>query len=96
MEKNIAQFGQEMRRNKAFRQKILSAWKNGGLQESLLSEGFTFSLEDLNASLPQVRSDIRAGEDISASCFFIPSSRRRKIRTIEFGKSSSCSCGCVP
>ncbi len=61
MLKNQREFSRQMRLDKVFRQKILAAWKNGDLGEALLAEGYGFSLDELDRSVPLVRTGIRAG-----------------------------------
>ncbi len=61
MLKDIREFSRQMRLDKAFRQKMLAAWKDGDLSEALLAEGYGFSLDELDRSVPLVRTNIRAG-----------------------------------
>ncbi len=67
MEKTNTGFNRRMKSDREFRQKILTAWKRGSLMEVLLGEGYTFSLEELDRGLPQVRTGIRAGGCSSCS-----------------------------
>jgi hypothetical protein len=61
MAKDFKEFSRQMRRDRAFRRKILAAWKDGDLDEVLLAEGYGFLPEEFERSIPQVSTDIRAG-----------------------------------
>jgi len=66
-------FRKRMKFDRNFRGKILSAWKSGGLLNTLLMEGYTFSLEEFEKGLPQVRTGIQAGSR-RPSCVAFPGS----------------------
>ncbi len=56
------EFEQRMRRDRAFRQRILAARKTGTLAETLAEEGCEFDLSLLDVHLPQVRTGLRGGQ----------------------------------
>ncbi len=57
------EFQQRLRRDRAFRQRILAAHKAGTLAETLATEGCTFDLSSLEVHLPHVQTGIRAGKN---------------------------------
>ena len=63
MSRNWEEFQQRMRRDRAFRQRILAARKAGTLPDTLAQEGWEFDLSLLDVHLPQVQTGIRAGTD---------------------------------
>lgn len=70
MAKTVQEFQQQLRYDRAFRQRILAARKTGSLPEILIQEGYEFDLSLLHEHLPQVRTNIRAGKDDSTeSCY---------------------------
>ncbi len=61
MSQDISSFYNRMKIDCSFRRKMLFACKTGNLMDTLLMEGYTFSPEELDKNLPQVRTGIRAG-----------------------------------
>jgi hypothetical protein len=61
-----------MRRDRAFRQRILAARKAGSLPETLAQEGYDLSL--LEVQQPQVRTGLHGGQ-----CYCLIVSERREI-----------------
>ena len=60
------EFQQRMRRDLAFRQRILAARKAGTLPVTLAQEGCEFDLSLVDVHLPQVQTGIRAGTDCTS------------------------------
>jgi hypothetical protein len=60
---DVREFEQRLRRDRAFRQRILASRKAGTLAETLAQEGCEFDLSLLDAHLPQVQTGIRAGTE---------------------------------
>ena len=63
MSRTWEEFQQRMRRDRAFRQRILAARRAGTLPEILAQEGCEFDLSLMDVRLPQVQTGIRAGTD---------------------------------
>ncbi len=61
MIKTVDEFQQRMRRDRAFRQRILAARRAGILAETLEQEGCELDLSLLDVHLPQVRTGLRGG-----------------------------------
>ena len=74
-------FQQRMRRDRAFRQRILAARRAGTLPEILAQEGCEFDLGLVEVQLPQVQTGIRAGADntdpSSCYCLMIGNDKKR-------------------
>ena len=62
MIKTVNEFQQRMRRDRDFRQRILSARRAGILAETLAQEGYELDLSLLDVHLPQVRTGLRGGQ----------------------------------
>ena len=66
----MQEFQHRLRRDRAFRQRILAARKAGTLDMTLAQEGYLFDVNSLVAQLPQVRTGIRAGaRSRTESCY---------------------------
>jgi hypothetical protein len=62
MTETVQEFQERMRHDRAFRQRILAAYKAGTLAETLEQEGCEFDLSLLEVHLPHVQTDIHAGQ----------------------------------
>jgi len=62
MNQTMLEFQERMRRDRAFRQRILAARKAGTLAETLAQEGCELDLSMLVIHLPQVRTNIHGGQ----------------------------------
>jgi hypothetical protein len=60
MDSTTQEFEKRMRRDRAFRERILAASKAGNLPETLEQEGYDLSL--LEVHLPQVRTGLHGGQ----------------------------------
>ena len=59
---NMHEFQQRMRTDREFRRRILAARKAGTLAETLAAEGWELDLSQMEVRLPQVRTDVHAGD----------------------------------
>ena len=62
MIRTMQEFQQRMRRDRAFRQRILAARKAGSLAETLAQEGYELDVSLLDTHLPHVRTGLRGGQ----------------------------------
>ena len=70
MASKIQEFEQRMRRDRAFRQRILAARKDGTLPETLAQDGY--DLSQLEVHQPQVRTGLHGGQ---CYCLMAPNER---------------------
>jgi hypothetical protein len=70
MTRTEQEFKQRMRFDRAFRQRVLAARKDGALAKIFEQEGFEFDLSLLVTQLPRVRTGILAGtDDTTTACY---------------------------
>ena len=62
MNQTKLEFQEQMRRDRAFRQRILAARKAGTLAETLAQEGCELDVSSLEVHLLQVRTGLRGGQ----------------------------------
>ena len=73
MSTTMIEFQHRMRRDRAFRQRIMAAHKAGTIDEVLAQEGYELDLNMLVIHLPQVRTNIHGGQ-----CYCLMSTRGEK------------------
>jgi len=62
MNQTMGEFQQRMRRDRAFRLRIMAARKDGTLAEILAQEGYELNFSFLDMHLPRVRTGMRGGQ----------------------------------
>ena len=75
MSTTMVEFQHRMRSDRAFRQRILSARRDGTLVEVLAQEGYELDMSMPDIILPQVRTNLHGGQ---CYCMIISEEGQRK------------------